>query len=110
MPQRTPPSHETWVVEAGGDVVEKRAKVGANALSAIETLLYWLWWADYMMRNAGDFANAVDLEKDFQREIVSRAKELGFGYTEETFSLPRSELEKKYFDRFEAVCAEIREA
>ena len=25
------------------------------------------------MRNAGDFANAVDLEKDFQQEILLRA-------------------------------------
>jgi len=89
-------------------VVEKRAEAGANALSATETLLYWLWWADYMMRNAGDFANAVALKEDFQREIVSRAKELGFGYTDETFSLPRHELERHYFERFDAVCEEIR--
>ena len=83
---------------------------GEGALSSRESLLYWFWWADYMMRNAGDFANAVALEKDFQREIVSHAKELGFTYTEQTFSLSRSELERQYFDRFDAVCGEIREA
>jgi hypothetical protein len=110
MPHPTPSSNESWVVEAGGDVVEKRANAGATGLSAKESLLYWFWWADYMMRNAGDFANAVALERDFQREIVSHARGLGFRYTEETFSLPRAELEKQYFDRFEAVCDEIREA
>lgn len=110
MRQRTPFSNESWLVEAGGDVVEKRAKAGASALSARDSLLYWFWWGDYMMRNAGDFGNAVALEKDFQREIVSHARELGLSYTEETLSLPLSELEKQYFDRFEAVCDEIREA
>src|SRR5918996_494330 len=100
MPHPPPSSDESWVAEAGGDVVAKRAKVGESGLSPRESLLYWFWWADYMMRNAGDFANAVALKKDFQREIVSHAKKLGFGYTQQTFSLPRSELEKQYFDRF----------
>lgn len=110
MAQQTPLSNESWVVKAGGDVIEKRAKRGASALSVRESLLYWFWWADYMMRNAGDFANAVALEKDFQQEIVSLARELGFRYTDETFSLPRSELKSQYFDRFERVCDELRKA
>jgi hypothetical protein len=110
MPPHGPSSNETWVVEVGGDIVEKRAKAGAGALSPRESLIYWLWWADYMMRNAGDFANADALEKDFQQEIALRAKELGFGYTEETFSLPREELETQYFDRFESACDEIKGA
>lgn len=41
-----------------------------------------------MMRNARDFANAVALEKDFQHEILVRAKELGLAYTGETFAGP----------------------
>src|SRR6478672_6992005 len=103
-----PSSNETWVVEFGDYIINKQARGGPNALSSRENLIYWLWWADYMMRNAGDFANAVALEKDFQQEIVSRAKELGLGYTAETFSLPRDELQSQYFDRFEAVCEEIK--
>jgi hypothetical protein len=107
MPPRGPTSNETWVVEAGGEVVELRATAGAGALTPRQEMLYWLWWADYMMRNAGDFANAVGDKKHFQDQIVSRAKELGLSYTEETFSLPQHELQKQYFDRFEAVCDEI---
>ena len=100
--------NESWAVEIGGDMVEKCAKAGFEALSPKDRLVYWFWWADYMMRNAGDFANAVVLERDFQLEIASHAKELGLSYTKETFSLPRAELEKQYFDRFDAVCGEIR--
>jgi hypothetical protein len=107
MPPRGSTSNATWIVEAGGEVVKLRAKAGAAALSSRQELLYWLWWADYMMRNAGDFANAVGDKKDFQNHIVSRAKELGLSYTEETFSLPQHELQKQYFARFDAVCDEI---
>ena len=110
MPPSHPTSNEDWIVEVGGDIVETRAKVGADDLSSRETLIYWLWWVDYMMRNAGDFANAVDLEKDFQQEILLLAKELGLSYTVETFSLNRDELQSEYFDRFELVCDEIKGA
>jgi hypothetical protein len=110
MGQGESPSNEDWVVEAGGDVVEKHAKSGVDALSPKERLLYWLWWADYMMRNAGDFANTEALESDFQLEIVSHARRLGLRHTDETFSLPRAELEERYFDRFDAVCREVRNA
>ena len=108
MPPSGPSSNETWVVKAGGKVVEMRAKAGADSLTPREELLYWLWWADYMMRNAGDFANAVGKLRDFQQEIVSRAKKLGLNYTEAMFSLPRDQLQKQYFGRFEAVCDEIK--
>jgi hypothetical protein len=107
MPPRGPSSNETWIVEAGGEVVELRARAGAGSLTPRQEILYWLWWADYMMRNAGDFANAVGDKSDFQQKIVSRAKELGLSYTEATFSLPRDQLQKQYFGRFEAVCDEI---
>jgi hypothetical protein len=110
MPPKVPSSNEDWIVEFGGDIVEKLAKAGAGSLSARETLVYWLWWADYMMRNAGDFANAVALEKDFQQEILVRAKELRLAYTTETFALSRDELQSQYFERFEAVCDEIKGA
>jgi len=106
----TPSENETWVVEAGGDVVEKKAEVGLNGLSEHEQLLYWLWWADYMMNNAGDFAGAEDLNRDFQSEIVNCANKLDMRFTAETFLLPRETLREQYFDRFDRVCAELRGA
>jgi len=110
MQSPRPSSNETWIIETGDNVIKKHAKVGVDALLPREALIYWLWWADYMMRNAGDFANAVVLEKNFQKEIVLCAKELGLVYTEATFSLPRGRLQKEYFDRFEAVCEEVKGA
>lgn len=102
--------NETWVVETGGDIVDKRSEVGFDAMSPTECLIYWLWWADYMMRNAGDFANAEDLAYDFQQEIVRNAQRLDLPFTKETFSLLRADLQNQYFDRFDRVCEEVRNA
>ena len=105
-----PTDNETWVVERGGDVVEKKERSGLASLGDWEHLLYCLWVADYMMRNAGDLANAPDLYPDFQREARKRAKTLGLALAGAVFALPRAQFEREYFDRFENVCAEIRNA
>ena len=105
-----PTNNETWVVEVCGDVVERQASVGYDALSLKERLLYWLWWADYMMRNAGDFENAGALDRNFQSEAAVLARQLGLRFTEETFSQSRADLERRYFDLFDRLCDEIRGA
>jgi hypothetical protein len=105
-----PSANENWIVERGGDIVQKRAQEGEAALTRWERLVYCLWAADYMMRNAGDFANAVDLYREFQSDAKHLAQALGLRTTCEAFSLSRTELEQQYFERFEAVCDEIQAA
>jgi len=39
------PDYETWVVEAGDDIITKRAR--GVRLSPLERLVYCLWVADY---------------------------------------------------------------
>jgi len=102
--------NQTWVVERGGDVVEKKAQTGVASLSDWERLVYCLWGTDYMMRNAGDFANAEVMYPDFQTDAARFAKSLGLVVTHAAFSLPRRSLQREYFDRFEAVCDEIKKA
>ena len=103
-----PSDNETWVVERGGDVVEKEARTGLANLSDLEHVIYCLWVADYMMRNAGDLANTPDLYPDFQIAATNRASALGLVKTEAMFSLPPTQFEREYFDRFEDICDEIR--
>lgn len=100
--------NESWIVERGAEVVQKKAKVGESGLSDWERLVYCVWVADYMMRNAGDFANAVDMYPKFQTDAAAFAKRLGLAGVEEAFSLPRKKLQKQYFDRFEQICDEIK--
>jgi len=103
-------ANQTWVVRRGGEVVDQKAKGGVARLNEWERLLYCLWVADYMMRNAGDFANAPVMYPDFQKDAVQFAQILGLPLTQEMFSLSPHELEQAYFDRFEAVCEEIKHA
>jgi len=102
--------NQSWVVHRGGDVVEKKAQVGSASLSDWERLVYCLWVTDYMMRNAGDFANAEVMYPDFQSDAKEFAKRLGLAVTHEAFSLSRRKLQREYLDRFEAICDEIKGA
>jgi hypothetical protein len=45
--------NETWVIEAGDAVIQKKARSGMGSLAPWERLVYCLWVADYGMRNAG---------------------------------------------------------
>ena len=105
-----PSENESWVVHRGGDVIEKQALSGDESLNTWERLLYCLWTADYMIRNAGDFANAEDMYPDFQTDAAACARQLSLPLTYEAFSLPPKKLQKQYYDRFEAICSEIRSA
>jgi hypothetical protein len=102
--------NETWIVERGALVIKKKTDTGVTSLCVWERLVYCLWVADYMMRNAGDFANATDLYPDFQTDAKHFAHELGLPITCEAFSLSKRKLRREYFDRFEAICNEIRGA
>ena len=106
----TPSPNETWVIERGDAVIEKRARAGEAGLSPWERLVYCLWATDYMMRNAGDLENAADMYPDLQPAARDLAQRLGLQATYEAFSLPQSDLQRVYFDRFEQICTEIRKA
>src|SRR5438034_9972597 len=102
--------NESWVVERGAVVIEKKSQSGVTSLSAWERLVHCIWVADYMMRNAGDFANAEDMYPDFQADARRFAKELSLPATCEAFSLSQHKLQREYFQRFEAICDEVRKA
>ena len=91
-------------------MIEKKAKSGLESLNSWERLVYCLYITDYMMRNAGDFANAADMYPDFQRDGKRFAKELSLPVTSEAFSLSERKLQREYFDRFEAICDELKKA
>src|SRR5688572_3357169 len=104
-----PTENETWLVEHGGNIVEKWAQTGDAGLNAWERLVYCLWIADCMMRNAGDFASAADLCPGFQSDAKDLSRKLSLSLTWEAFSLPQAQLQREYFGRFEAMCHEIRQ-
>jgi len=99
---------ETWLLEEGDRVIEKKAAEGYSSLGPRERLIYCLWAADYGMRNAGDLTTAADLHPTFLRDGQSAAQELDFPRCTAAFSLPNKKLEERYFDLFDGIVAELR--
>jgi hypothetical protein len=102
--------NETWVIETGDRVIRKKVSGGIDSLSPWEMLLYCLWVGDYGMRNAGTLDTAADVYPEFQLHARRIAEELSLRLTREAFSLPQRDLEREYFDRFESICNEIKNA
>lgn len=102
--------NESWLVEAGGDMVEKKAKVGVQGLSESERLLYCLWVIDYCMRNAGDLVQVDLLHKNCVGEAKQLSERLSLSAAANAFALSIPELEAQYELRFEAVCNEVKRA
>jgi hypothetical protein len=105
-----PSDNESWVIDTGDAVIQKKSRGGMTSLSAQERLIYCLWVADYGMRNAGDLDTARDVYPDFQTEASRLARELSLPFTGESFSLPKALLQNEYLERFDRICDEIRNA
>jgi hypothetical protein len=103
-------NNETWLIEEGDRIVDKKAKVSLEGLSTWDRLVYALWVADYGMRNAGSLDTASDIRVDFQSIAFRAAEALALPSTMAVFSMDLATLEAAYFDRFDVICAEIRQA
>ena len=103
-----PSDNESWLIDFDAEVIERESKVGIEALTNKERLVYCLWIADYCMRNAGDLLQAHLLYSDWQSEGSKLAGELGLANTLKLFSLSRSVFEESYSVLFETVCDEIK--
>lgn len=100
--------NQTWLIDAGHDVIEKRIAQGEAALTPYEQLIHRFWVIDYSMRNAGDLATAHDLAPHFRSEGLGAAQALGLPHATGMFTLSEGELERRYFDLFDAVVEELR--
>jgi len=105
-----PSANETWIIEAGDAVIQKKVQEGIGSLTPLERLIYCVWVADYGMRNAGDLDTARDLYADFQTEAARLANDLSLKATRDAFELSTEDLRRQYFERFDAICRELRYA
>jgi hypothetical protein len=101
---------ETWLIDAAHAVIARRTADGDAALTPRERLIHRFWVADYAMRNAGDLAPARDLAPDFRAAGLAAAQALALPNASEAFALSEGEFERRFFDLFEGVVAEVRHA
>ncbi|MDB5336740.1 MAG: hypothetical protein JWN70_2359 [Planctomycetaceae bacterium] len=102
--------NETWLIETSDQIIEKKSTTGIAGLTPLERLIYCVWVADYGMRNAGDLDTASDLYPDFHVAACELAKTLSLPYTSETFLLDSESLTSQYFERFDGICNELKNA
>ena len=100
--------NQTWLIDAGHDIIEKKRAQGREALTPRERLIHCFWIADYSMRNAGDLATARDLDFYYRTDGARAAAALDLPVAASLFALSEGELERRFFDLFDAVCAELR--
>jgi hypothetical protein len=100
--------NETWIIYAGDVALKKIVNNNLESLSLKDRLIYYLWVADYSMRNAGDLDTANDMHTMFQTEAANISNQLSLAFTYESFSLPAKSLEVQYFERFDSICNEIK--
>jgi hypothetical protein len=99
---------QTWLIDIGHDIIEKKRSQGKDVLTPRERLIHCFWIADYSMRNAGDLATARDLDPLYLLDAAQAATSLRLPLAEAMFRLSEGELERRFFDLFDAVCAELR--
>jgi hypothetical protein len=100
--------NQTWLIDVGHDIIEKKRGQGQEALTPRERLIRALWVVDYSMRNAGDLATARDLDPGYLVEGAQAAALLALPLASAMFGLSEGELERRFFDLFEPVCSELR--
>ena len=105
-----PTDNENWLIDAGHEILEKKAERGADSLEPVERLIRAWWVADYGMRNAGDLDTAIDVDSNFLDEGLRLASELNLPLAKQAFAAGKQDLEATFFDRFGSVCDELREA
>ncbi|MET3653932.1 hypothetical protein [Dyella japonica] len=44
---------ETWLIDAGDEVIQKKVATGLDGLSPVDRAIYALWVVDYAVRNSG---------------------------------------------------------
>ena len=102
--------NESWIVDRGAVVLRKSADVGPQSVTSWKQLFVCLWNVDYMMRNAGDLSNLPDIDPYPFSNGRRLADELRLCTLERLFDLSPADLETRYFEHFEEVCAELRAA
>jgi len=100
--------NQTWLVDLGHAIIEKRRAVGVDLLTPRERLIHAFWTADYSMRNAGDLATARDLDPLFLVDARAAAATLDLPEATAAFSLSEGEFERRYFELFDGLCGELR--
>lgn len=102
---------ETWLLDAGGLVIQKMAEQGESALSGPERAVHCMWLIDYSVRNAGCFGPLEDMgAKTALSDLARLAQDAKLSTLPSWLQLSDNEEAfcSTYHQHFDKACAELK--
>jgi hypothetical protein len=101
---------ETWLLETGDEIIEKRAEQGEASLSRPEHAIYCMWALDYAVRNAGSLDALEDVHETAIEDLAAFARAEKIGVLSALLDMAADEeaFIDAYYEQFDAACTELR--
>lgn len=101
---------ETWLLEAGDEIIEKRTEQGEASLSPPEHAIYCMWALDYAVRNAGSLDALEDVHETAIEDLAAFARTQKIGVLSALLDMAADEeaFIDAYYVQFDAACTELR--
>lgn len=101
---------ETWLLDVGDTIIDKKAKSSYESLRPIEQAIYCMWVVDYAVRNSGTFgpiedihpASLVELAEFSTRNNLVHLSALIADSDDEEFFC------ESYYQRFDEACGDLK--
>ncbi|HXQ36547.1 MAG TPA: hypothetical protein VN843_21220 [Anaerolineales bacterium] len=102
--------NETWLIEEGAKIIEKKSSEGFNSLSSLEKAVYDFWVIDYSVRNSGTLVPMRELSENSISRLKEFAEDNNFHYLYSILKLANDENTfcKTYYQSFDNACKELR--
>ena len=100
--------YETWLLDIGDTIIQRKASQGYESLSRPEKAIYCFWVVDYAIRNSGTLGPMEELHPSSMKELSA------FASSEECSNLGAlvaelnmSGASEAYYSAFPKVCSEL---
>lgn len=103
-------NHEHWLREAGETIAAKRRATLEHGSTPRDDLIFSLWLTANSMRRAGDLTHARAVCPAYRASAAQAAVTLALPLASAAFSASEGTLERRFFDLFDDLCRELRDA
>ena len=102
--------NETWLIEEGKRIVEKKSHEGFESLSSLEKAIYDFWVIDYAVRNSGTLEPIRELSENSISRLKEFAENNSCNYLYSMLKLAKDEKTfcNTYYQNFNNACKDLR--
>ena len=101
---------ETWLIEEGDRIIQKKSREGFDSLSSLEKAIYDFWVIDYAVRNSGTLQPIRELSEISISRLKEFAKNNNCHHIVSMLELTKDEnvFCNTYYQNFDNTCQDIR--